>query len=269
MRRVGDEATCRQLIALLRDGTDDVRRSVAYWAGDFNWSEMIEPLGGALRDPLEGVRSGAAHSLGQLDPTRAVAPLITALSDQSARVREHAAEALGKTGRQDACEVLITACEGDTNRAVRSAAVRALGAAGTAVAVPHLIKKVKALSLDDDSLYALAALEELVLRIGHNLSDDDLLAISNLKSGLYHYGRALPEGGHDFHRIECRVVVWLAQREGFRRNGSPTWMLQVPDWVGKERGSEYARQLQSRLNQGLPNHALHPTAAPLSPGGRR
>jgi HEAT repeat protein len=110
------------LIAVLKDGDDNVRRGVAKALGKTGDPRAVEPLIAALKDG--SVRRAAAGALAQIG-TSAVEPLVSTLKDNDRLVRKAAARALGQIGDARAIEPLTAALK-DGDRLVREAAAEAL-----------------------------------------------------------------------------------------------------------------------------------------------
>jgi HEAT repeat protein len=90
---IGDLRAVEPLIALLRNGDREGRRSAAGALGKIGAAQTVDPLIEALRD--EVVREAAVTALGMIGAS-AVKPLISALRDKT--VCDPAADALEKTG---------------------------------------------------------------------------------------------------------------------------------------------------------------------------
>ncbi len=84
------------LIKLLKDGSKDIRRNVAFSLGDIGDKAAVEPLLRALSDMSSDVRWSAAIALGNIGDARAVEDLTAAADDHDVDVRRAAKEALAK-----------------------------------------------------------------------------------------------------------------------------------------------------------------------------
>ena len=106
MRVLQDPATKADLIALLGDSDETVRRRAALAIGRVGLAEGIAPLIKVLTDPDEGLRASAAFALGLIGDAKAIAPLEAALADTSPRVRGRAADALGLLGAKGSAKAI-------------------------------------------------------------------------------------------------------------------------------------------------------------------
>jgi HEAT repeat protein len=119
-------AALPELLPLLRDPVDEVRRQAAETLGTIGSADAVPGLRAALRDGDEKVRAVAAVALGKIGATATVSDLAFALRDVSVRVRREAATALGKirAGGQTILEALRSA-EKDADKGVRREATAA------------------------------------------------------------------------------------------------------------------------------------------------
>ena len=124
----------RLLLRKLRSESHEMRAYAAEGLGSIGDVHAIAPLIGALSDENTTVRRFAISSLGHLRDERAVDVLIPFLQDEEPDMRCTAVVALGELGLtptppSQVIEALI-ASMADTDRAVCSAAVVALGRIG-------------------------------------------------------------------------------------------------------------------------------------------
>jgi HEAT repeat protein len=127
----GDETATAALIeALGRDRDPGVRESAAWALGSVGAETAGDALATAVRDASPRLRSTALWALGNLDHGAVPSAVIEALADSSAQVRRLAAWVL--YSREDAASVpaIERALARESDRAVRGALIRALGAMG-------------------------------------------------------------------------------------------------------------------------------------------
>ena len=93
-----NEPTLAPLIALMRDGNENVRVSAAKALGDIGDAEAIEALCKGLKDLSDKVRAASAGALGKLKNQDAFKPLIGALNDWYSTVCNAAAQSLVQLG---------------------------------------------------------------------------------------------------------------------------------------------------------------------------
>ncbi len=146
-----------QLVPLLRDRDEFVRREAAYALGETRSLIAVEPLVVALaRDREAGGRGAAAVALGMIGDERAVPALTEALGRRIARagffnritfrkqeendfVRRASAVALGQIGSRESAPALIAVLANErAGDDVRREAARALGLLGDPSAIPAL-----------------------------------------------------------------------------------------------------------------------------------
>jgi HEAT repeat protein len=134
----------------------------------------IEELLRALRTGDWNLRRRIAHILTRLGDERAVGPLVEALSDQDPGVRARAAEILSQIGPKEAVvEPLLRAMQGDPERSVRHAMIKALAARRSERAVAPLIQALEDSQARDIAARALseigtASVEPLIRAIYAN-----------------------------------------------------------------------------------------------------
>jgi HEAT repeat protein len=123
-------ATAALIEALGRDRDPGVRESAAWALGSVGAETAGDALATAVRDASPRLRSTALWALGNLDHGAVPTAVIEALSDSSAKVRRLAAWVLHN--REDAASVpaIERALARESDRAVRGALMRALGAMG-------------------------------------------------------------------------------------------------------------------------------------------
>jgi HEAT repeat protein len=151
-----DEAA-GELLPLLQDKDEFVRREAAYALGETHSPTAVQPLVAALEgDKMESVRGAAAVALGAIGDERAVIPLAGRLSarirtsglfskitrgtsSENEFVRRAAARSLGQIRSRAAVPALIeTMSDARAADDVRREAARSLGLIGDAAAVPAL-----------------------------------------------------------------------------------------------------------------------------------
>ena len=90
--------TLTPLIALMRDGNENVRAAAAEALGDIGEAAAVEPLCKGLKDLSDKVRAASAGALGKLKDHQAFEPLIGALNDWYSTVCNAAALSLVQLG---------------------------------------------------------------------------------------------------------------------------------------------------------------------------
>lgn len=128
------------LLGHLDDADPEVRHAVIAALEDLGDPRAIVPLIGRIQEQRASLRRQAALALGALGDARAVAALIVALADADAGVRMAAASALGKLKASDAVWSLGTLLEREPDPEVQAAALDALGAIGTPIAIEAILR---------------------------------------------------------------------------------------------------------------------------------
>lgn len=129
------EASVTNLIPLLSDKDEFVRREAAYALGKTRGSNAVAPLiDRLLTDKQDGVRGAAAVALGEISDATAVSALASVLISQAVV----AGTKKNKKSKKEA------------NPFVLRSAARALGQIGSRAAVPALIAAVQNEKADDD-----------------------------------------------------------------------------------------------------------------------
>jgi HEAT repeat protein len=154
---LGHDEAATQILPLLKDRDEFVRREAAYALGQTRSSLGVPALSIALAtDKKPSVRGAAAVALGQIGDASAASALADALSrklpatgflnrirrkkvEEDEFVRRSAAIALGQIKSREAVSVLIDALSNERTPAdIRREAARALGLIGDPAAVPAL-----------------------------------------------------------------------------------------------------------------------------------
>ena len=124
------------LLQMMKDSSEDVRRS-AVWAWGFLQSDVaIEALLWAVSDRDSGIRAAAANSLKRFNREAVTKALIQALDDHDPQVRISAAAALRTTGNYQAVPALQRALN-DPEELVRMFARDTLKKMGIRTRVTH------------------------------------------------------------------------------------------------------------------------------------
>lgn len=143
------------LLRKLQSESSEMRAYAAEGLGGVGDSHAVAPLINALNDNNSTVRRFAISSLGHIGDARAIEVLVPFLQDEEADMRCAAAVALGELGLSEnrfsippvqIIEALINTVT-DTDRAVCSAAIVALGRIGN----PQAISALNALAETTDS----------------------------------------------------------------------------------------------------------------------
>ncbi len=164
----------RLLLRKLRSESYEIRAYAAEALGSLGDMHAITPLIEALTDGNTTVRRFAISALGNLRDERAIEPLILFLQDKEPDMRCAAAVALGKLGLSDErienpplriIEALIGSII-DTDRAVCSAAIVALGRIGN----PQAVFPLKTLAHNTESEWLSRYISEAL----HQINEQNL-----------------------------------------------------------------------------------------------
>lgn len=118
--------------AVRRDANVKVRATAAWALGNIGDRDALPALADALGDTSVAVRRRAAWAIGSVGPAEAPAALIALLRDRAAEVRQVAAWALFNVQDPKAVDPLDAALQGEADKDVQHALIRALAATGEA-----------------------------------------------------------------------------------------------------------------------------------------
>ena len=127
------------LVAASSDKHQKTREVAVEALGGIGTAETLPTLKAALGDDRSAVRQAAARGLGRSKALEAVEALVTAVGHRDAATRRTIVEALGASGGDSRAALALGAAIADTNRTVREAAVRALGANRSRPAIEALL----------------------------------------------------------------------------------------------------------------------------------
>jgi beta-lactamase regulating signal transducer with metallopeptidase domain/HEAT repeat protein len=116
--------------ALRRDSDSEVREMAAWTLGNLGAEDAEEALATALADSSRAMRVTALWALGQSSSSRVPRAAIDALQDKEPGVRTLAAWVLFQTEDESGVPALEAALNRETDKNVRTAYIRALGAIG-------------------------------------------------------------------------------------------------------------------------------------------
>ena len=116
--------------ALRRDADHEVREMAAWALGNLGSEQVIDALSAALGDSSAVLRSTALWALGSSGLDKAPRGVIAALRDPDKRVRRLAAWTLYNIEDPETVAPLEAALTGETEKDLRTAYIRALGAIG-------------------------------------------------------------------------------------------------------------------------------------------
>jgi HEAT repeat protein len=137
---VGDKAVGKELLALDRDRSEDVRIAALDALSRLKPDGAVEALAKAAGSEQVNVKITAVVGLGRTGSPGAVEPLLTALGHFHPKVKSGAARSLGQIGDSRATPVLMVMLADPIHRSpVRLAVVEALGHIGDTTAVPMLL----------------------------------------------------------------------------------------------------------------------------------
>lgn len=185
--KTADPQVIPTLSAALQDGDAAVREAVVKGLSNINDPQVVGLLIGALQDTEVAIQRGAIDGLGQLNAASAVEPLRSLLtSSPDVAVRQSIIDALALIDDPASIEAIAAALN-DSDYAVKSNAIDALGAKQSANAISPLLNYVAngGSSLD---------VEEALVAIGPG-------GVPSLISGL----------GSDNPNVRLAVVVALGQ----------------------------------------------------------
>ncbi len=150
--------------AIVKDASAAVRKAAVQGLERLNSAGLNGELTVALGDADEDVRLAALHASTRINTFLDVEAVVALISDPSSLVRRRAVETLGVMKAEDALASLIelSSPKAETDAAVRTAAVWALGQIGSAEAG----EAVRAAEQDDDaSVRSAAAVAGRMLRL--------------------------------------------------------------------------------------------------------
>jgi len=137
---IGDPRSAPFLTERLGDVASEVRQRACLALGELGDRRAAPALVRALDDPMTEVQVAAARALARLGDAAAAPPLRSALRSPSPAVRRAAAQALGRLGDPGSAEALIAALGDDETRPVAEEALHRIGTS----AVPALLRAARA-----------------------------------------------------------------------------------------------------------------------------
>jgi HEAT repeat protein len=137
---VGDTAVGTELLALMKDRSEDVRIAAIDALSRLKPDGAVEALAQAAGSEQVNIKITAVVSLGRTRSPGALEPLLSSLEHFHPKVKSAAARSLGQVGDARATEPLMVMLADPVHRTpVRHAVVEALGLLGDTSAVPMLL----------------------------------------------------------------------------------------------------------------------------------
>ena len=138
-----DAAAMQAVLAALKDESASVRQAAVPVLGNFGGAEAVAALIGLLGETDRSIAGMAAGACKAVPGKQATAQFAAAVAGAAAEVKVQLLAILEARGAVDHLPVVLKAAD-DKDPAVRGAAIRALGALGTAKQVPLLLERLGA-----------------------------------------------------------------------------------------------------------------------------